>query len=219
MCRERACRSSSISSVTRPARSAARWTVRHKARWASLLAEVKVEAGSLTFTVPVVMGTYKGQWDADAKLWKGEWSQAGQRWPLSSAVPPPPKPLDANWQLPSDADIAKLIADRNAPRPGQGIVVGVLDPAGPRFVAGGTGVGARVDRNTLFEIGSISKVFTALILADMVNKGEVSLDDPAEKYLPARVITCPSAAGVRSPCAISRRTLGIAADARRHGPG
>jgi CubicO group peptidase (beta-lactamase class C family) len=37
----------------------------------------------------------------------------------------------------------------------------------------------------LFEIGSITKLFTALILADMVNKGEVSLDDPAAKYLPA----------------------------------
>lgn len=31
----------------------------------------------------------------------------------------------------------------------------------------------------------MSKIFTALILADMVAKGEVSLDDPAEKYLPA----------------------------------
>jgi CubicO group peptidase (beta-lactamase class C family) len=149
------------------------------------LAEVKVEAGGLTFAVPAVTGSYKGQWDADAKQWKGAWSQAGQSWPLSFAIPPLPPPLDANWPLPSDADIARLIADRNAPRPGQGIVIGVLDSAGPRFVAGGSGVSIKVDRNTLFEIGSISKVFTALILADMVNKGEVSLDDPAAKYLPA----------------------------------
>jgi D-alanyl-D-alanine-carboxypeptidase/D-alanyl-D-alanine-endopeptidase len=149
------------------------------------LAEVKVEAGSLTFAVPSITGTYKGQWDADAKLWKGEWSQAGQRWPLAFAVPPAPQPLPADWQLPPDADMARLIADRNAGRPGQGIVVGMLDASGPRFVAGGTGPAARVDRNTLFEIGSISKLFTALILADMVNKGEVSLDDPAAKYLPA----------------------------------
>jgi serine-type D-Ala-D-Ala carboxypeptidase/endopeptidase len=149
------------------------------------LAEVKVEAGSLTFAVPTIAGTYKGQWDADAKLWKGEWSQAGQSWPLSFAVPPAPQPLPADWQLPPDAAIARLIADRNVGRPGQGIVLGVLDPAGSRVIGGGTGAGAKVDRSTLFEIGSISKVFTGLILADMVNKGEVSLDDPAAKYLPA----------------------------------
>ncbi|HEU4651788.1 MAG TPA: serine hydrolase, partial [Croceibacterium sp.] len=60
-----------------------------------------------------------------------------------------------------------------------------LDPAGRRVVAGGPASGTAFDGDTVFEIGSISKVFTALILADMVNKGEVSLDDPAEKYLPA----------------------------------
>ena len=38
--------------------------------------------------------------------------------------------------------------------------------------------------DTLFEIGSITKTFTALLLADMVIKGEVKLDDPVEKWLP-----------------------------------
>ncbi|WP_460471263.1 serine hydrolase [Emticicia fontis] len=37
---------------------------------------------------------------------------------------------------------------------------------------------------TLFEIGSISKTFTATILADEVVKGKMSLDDPINKYLP-----------------------------------
>jgi len=148
------------------------------------LAGVKADAGSLSFDVPSIAGSYKGQWLDENKLWRGEWSQAGQHWPLAFVVPPPPQPLPADWQLPPDADIAKLIADRNTGRPGQGIVVGMLDKTGARFVAGGSGVAAKVDRDTLFEIGSISKVFTALLLADMVNKHEVSLDDPAEKYLP-----------------------------------
>jgi CubicO group peptidase (beta-lactamase class C family) len=90
-----------------------------------------------------------------------------------------------DWRLPSDDEIRGLIAARNAPRPGQGIVIGILGPEGERIVAGGTGAGAAVDSTTLFEIGSITKVFTALLLADMANKGEVSLDDPAAKYLPA----------------------------------
>lgn len=37
-------------------------------------------------------------------------------------------------------------------------------------------------RDTIFEIGSITKGFTGLLLADMVRKGEVALDDRASKY-------------------------------------
>jgi hypothetical protein len=151
------------------------------------LAAVAANGASLTFTVPAVSGSYRGEWDQTGKSWKGEWSQAGMHWPLVlSATPPaPPQPLPVDWQLPANGDIAKLIAARNAPRPGEGIVVGLLGPDGRRVVAGGPEGAAPFDGDTLFEIGSISKVFTALILADMANKGEVSLDDPAEKYLPA----------------------------------
>ena len=148
------------------------------------LAEITLVEGRLSFKVPVVAGEYAGTWSAETNTWQGEWRQGGGALPLNLAVPPPPRPLPADWQLPSDAEIGALIAERNAPRAGQGIVVGVLGPDGRRILAGGTGAGAAVDRTTLYEIGSISKVFTALILADMVNKGEVSLDDPAAKYLP-----------------------------------
>jgi CubicO group peptidase (beta-lactamase class C family) len=44
-----------------------------------------------------------------------------------------------------------------------------------------------LDGDTIFEIGSISKVFTSLLLAEMVNRKEVALDDPAAKYLPEHV--------------------------------
>ena len=96
----------------------------------------------------------------------------------------PTEAQGVEWRLPANDEIRRLIAERNAPRPGQGIVIGVLEKDSVRIVAGGTGTAATVDANTLFEIGSITKVFTALLLADMVNKHEVSLDDPAAKYLP-----------------------------------
>jgi serine-type D-Ala-D-Ala carboxypeptidase/endopeptidase len=149
------------------------------------LAEIIAQDARLSFAVPSVGGTFAGEWVPSAKAWRGTWSQSGAKLPLVLGTPPPPQPLPADWQLPPDEAIAKLIADRNAPRPGQGIVIGLSGPEGARIVAGGTGAAANVDRTTLFEIGSISKVFTGLILADMVNKGQVSLDDPAEKYLPA----------------------------------
>lgn len=47
---------------------------------------------------------------------------------------------------------------------------------------------AAPDERTLFEIGSITKVFTTTLLADMHLKGEVDLDDPASKFLPSSVV-------------------------------
>lgn len=149
------------------------------------LAEIAAAEGRLGFKVPVVGGEYAGTWDAGSKSWKGEWSQGGAHLPLELAVPPPPPPLPADWTPPPNDRIEALIAERIAPRAGEGIVVGVVEPSGRRVVAGGPAGGEPFDGDTLFEIGSISKVFTALILADMAAKGEVALDDPAEKYLPA----------------------------------
>jgi len=71
-----------------------------------------------------------------------------------------------------------------------GIVVGVIEPNVRRVGAYGhlaKGDPRPVDGGTIFEIGSISKVFTSLLLADMVNRNEVTLDDPAAKYLPENV--------------------------------
>lgn len=45
----------------------------------------------------------------------------------------------------------------------------------------------RPDQTTLFEIGSITKVYTGLLLAVAVEEGAVSLDDPVDRFLPAGV--------------------------------
>ena len=86
-----------------------------------------------------------------------------------------------------DSAIAARLHERVATGKTPGIVVGVLDAAGHRFISSGTGAPgpAALDGNTLFEIGSVTKVFTSTILADMVVRGEVSLADPIAKYLPA----------------------------------
>ncbi|HKD08470.1 MAG TPA: serine hydrolase [Bryobacteraceae bacterium] len=71
-----------------------------------------------------------------------------------------------------------------------GVAVGILEPEGRRVVAYGNlakGDPRTLDGDTIFEIGSISKVFTSLLLADMVSSKEVALDDPAAKYLPEHV--------------------------------
>ncbi len=71
-----------------------------------------------------------------------------------------------------------------------GIVVGVIDERGPRYYGYGEtafGNGQTPDENTVFEIGSITKVFTSAVLADMVQRGELTLDTPIEDLLPADV--------------------------------
>jgi D-alanyl-D-alanine-carboxypeptidase/D-alanyl-D-alanine-endopeptidase len=71
-----------------------------------------------------------------------------------------------------------------------GIVVGIVTPCGRETYAYGQtdlSGGQFVDENTVFEIGSIGKTFTALLLADMVERNEVLFDDPIEQYLPENI--------------------------------
>lgn len=90
--------------------------------------------------------------------------------------------LDSLWD--NVRDLATAGLGKNA-----GIVVGVL-LAGERRVAGygvlDAGRQSPVE-HTVFEIGSVTKVFTAVVLADMVLRGEVGLNDPVRKYLPSTV--------------------------------
>jgi len=48
----------------------------------------------------------------------------------------------------------------------------------------GTGGSGGAEPRTIFQVGSVTKVFTALLLADMAERGEVRLSDPAARYLP-----------------------------------
>ncbi len=97
----------------------------------------------------------------------------------------------SSWSMPSDSDIRQILVDRiDTQKQSVGIVVGVIDPKGRRIVSYGAlnqGDLRPLNGDTVFEIGSITKVFTSLILADMVQHGEVSLDDPVAKYLPPGV--------------------------------
>jgi CubicO group peptidase (beta-lactamase class C family) len=100
--------------------------------------------------------------------------------------------------VPGTDEIREILVERvDQQKQAAGIVVGVIEPNGRRVVAYGNlakGDPRPADGDTIFEIGSISKVFTSLILADMVNRKEVALDDPATKYLPENV-TMPERSG------------------------
>jgi CubicO group peptidase (beta-lactamase class C family) len=69
-----------------------------------------------------------------------------------------------------------------------GIVVGVIAPEGRQIISAGersSDDSRPPDGDTAFEIGSVTKVFTALLLAEMAEKNEVGLNDPVAKHLPS----------------------------------
>jgi CubicO group peptidase (beta-lactamase class C family) len=98
-------------------------------------------------------------------------------------------PAGAQKPTPSDSTIRAILQNRVDTRRATGLVVAILDHGKTGlYTAGTSGVtGVPLDGNTLFEIGSITKVFTSSLLADMVARGEVKLDDPVAKYLPKTV--------------------------------
>jgi serine-type D-Ala-D-Ala carboxypeptidase/endopeptidase len=93
----------------------------------------------------------------------------------------------------TDAEIRQILVNRvDVEHKSIGIAVGIVTPQGRRVVSYGRldrGDPRPVDGDTLFEIGSVTKVFTSLLLADMVQRGEVALADPVAKYLPAGLKT------------------------------
>ena len=96
----------------------------------------------------------------------------------------------AQSSFPADSTINAILSDRVARKRAMGLVVATFEQgrAPHIYTAGVSGLaGLPLDASTIFEIGSITKVFTNTILADMVRKGEVRLDDPVAKFLPGRV--------------------------------
>jgi serine-type D-Ala-D-Ala carboxypeptidase/endopeptidase len=70
------------------------------------------------------------------------------------------------------------------------IVIGIVDPNGTQFYSNGkisNTNNTTVDQNTIFAIGSNTKVFTTILLAEMVEDGLIKLNDPIDKYLPPNV--------------------------------
>jgi len=100
-----------------------------------------------------------------------------------SADAPDTKATNAKVEAAVNEVFKPLIDDRWA----TGIIVGVVMEDDTHVVALGrlSPDDARPpDERTIFEIGSLTKVFTGTVLADMIEREEVKLDDPVGKLLP-----------------------------------
>ena len=108
----------------------------------------------------------------------------------------PSVPLTAQ-HFPSDSELLELITGRVDEGRATGIVVGVIEADGTRRIQayGDAGPGALpMSAETVFEIGSITKVFTASLLAGMADEGLLSIDDPLQSLAPDGV-TVPASPG------------------------
>lgn len=99
-------------------------------------------------------------------------------WLSTNAAEPPGIPEEIKTEIRNRVDNLYSTA----------MVVGVLDANGASYFSYGTldpDRGEAVNEDSLFFVGGQCKTFTATILADMVERGELSLTDPIQNYLPA----------------------------------
>ncbi|MEO7410181.1 MAG: serine hydrolase domain-containing protein [Sphingomicrobium sp.] len=147
------------------------------------LAVIQQTGDRLTFTVPAIGAKYEAKWTPGPGSWVGTFTQGPLPMALTlvpdTVAPVTPLAVPASWTM-DPASVTPLLDSLVAARPGISATAGLVDK-GNIDVRAATGS----DANALYEIGSITKVFTALLLADMAAKGEVKLDDPVAKYLPA----------------------------------
>lgn len=92
--------------------------------------------------------------------------------------------------------LERIVRERVDSGRSTGFVAGMVFPDGStRVVAyGDAGEGKLLDESSVFEIGSITKVFTGTLLAEMAQRGELRLSDPVASLLPAGV-SVPSRGG------------------------
>ncbi len=119
--------------------------------------------------------------------------------------PAPPRPIEVDPEGSHRDAVAAAVKPYLDAELISGLVVGLYD-AGRREVYGfGKGPGGAVpDGSSLFELGTLTRVYTGLLLADAIQRREIDLDAPVAEYLPPGV-TVP----IRDGAAITVRHLAL----------
>ena len=104
------------------------------------------------------------------------------------SAPPAPRPAPGDpvgsHRALVDAQVRPLLEAELV----SGIVVGIYEAGKQEIYGFGVGPGGKApDGNTLFELGAVTKTYTALMLADSVQRREVDLDGPVAELLPPGV--------------------------------
>jgi len=163
--------------------------------------------GDLSFDVAQVHGHWRGKLSGDGQALLGTWSQGAplpltfQRQAKPLLPPPPPKTSYERAIAPVDAAAMQAVLSRDfaralktgvlSPATSAGVAIGVVKNGVPRVFGWGTAAA-----DSIFEIGSLTKTFTGLVLAQMVAQGKVKLDEPVRELLPPGTVARPAGAEI-----------------------
>jgi len=163
----------------------------------------RLAGDQFSFEIPAVRGRWSGTLSGNGNELKGTWTQGSdlplnltrQKTAIAPKAPEPPKydqalapvPL-GEFQAVLDRDLAAALKDGSlAPSTNSGVVVGVSQRGTRRVFTYGP-----VREDSIFEIGSITKTFTGLILAQMAAQQKVRLEDPVRELLPPGALAKPA---------------------------
>lgn len=171
--------------------------------------DVQQKGDALSLEVPSIKAKLSGNISADGKTLTGRWAQGGNDLPVvmlrqTSAIKSSPENAAADPAMPPvgvadlkvvlDRDLASALTSKDgalAPSKGTGVTIGVVQHGVRQIFSYGV---AKPD--SVFEIGSITKTFTGLILAQMMEQGTVRLDEPVRELLPPGTVAKPAGAEI-----------------------
>lgn len=172
-------------------------------------ANASLNGTDFSFDVPKVRGKWSGKLSSDHQTLAGKWTQGDSTYtldfskqtaalkaipPVSDTAMPPIKIAELQSVLDRDLAIARLPIFRRGPLSegtDGGIAIGVVQRGVRSVFTLGT---AKPD--SIFEIGSITKTFTGLLLAQMVGESKVKFDEAVRELLPKGTVSKPDGAEI-----------------------
>lgn len=150
------------------------------------LEKLSVAGNALAFAISGIPGepTFSGTLDDAAKAISGTFTQAGQSFPFALSAGPNRAERARAALEGIDAEIERAMEGLNCPGLGVGVVVDGEIVYAKGFGKRDIAKDATVTEDTQFCIGSITKSFTTLTLATLVDEGKIEWDKPVVTYLP-----------------------------------
>jgi CubicO group peptidase (beta-lactamase class C family) len=137
-----------------------------------------------SFSVPSEGGTYHGEIARDGKMITGIWKQ-GPPTPLIFTREERPAAVSLGGQLKEiDAIVSASFADDHVGSVTVGVVSGSELIWTKSYGYADMEQHQAADKDTVYRVGSITKMFTAVMLEQLADDGKVHLSDPANRYFP-----------------------------------
>lgn len=146
--------------------------------------DVLLAGRHFSFAIPVINGKYEGELTADGHAIKGMWTHGEPRVLIFTRKEPETETsLDKQLNR-----IDAMVSETFAKRPIGSVTIGVVSQThlvwSKSYGLADMATHTRPNKDTIYRIGSLTKMFTAVMLDQLVETGTVNLADPVSRYLP-----------------------------------